>query len=234
MSQKIVELPDVGEVILSKRRGAKNLRLTIQPGGKVKVGMPAWAPYSAGINFALGRKEWILENLKEHTAKTLADGHRIGKSYRLSISFEPAAKQTSARVGANVIRVRSHLAPSSADVQTKAAKACERALRIEAANLLNSRVKELSGRHGFEYKDLRIKRLVSRWGSCSQDGLITLNYFLVQLPWHLIDYVILHELVHTKHLNHSPEFWSEFERIFPRAKVLRKEINGYRPVLLPG
>jgi predicted metal-dependent hydrolase len=54
----------------------------------------------------------------------------------------------------------------------------------------------------------------------------------MQLPWELIDYVIIHELTHTKHLNHSDEFWAEFMRHEPKAKVLRKRVRSYQPVLM--
>ena len=70
-----------------------------------------------------------------------------------------------------------------------------------------------------------------RWGSCSSDQMITLSYFLMQLPWDLIDYVILHELAHTKHLNHGPGFWSELEALCPDARARRKSIKEFRPAI---
>lgn len=233
MSQKIVDLPGIGEVLLAKRRGTKNLRLTIQPDGKVRVGLPAWAPYSAAIKFALSRSDWINNNLKNHRPLLLKDGHRIGKSYRLQFISEPAARRTYARLGMNVITVTSHLDYLDILVQKSAGRACEKALKREAEALLSLRVKKIAENNNFSYKTLKFKRLASRWGSCSHDGSITLNYFLVQLPWDLIDYVIVHELVHTKHLNHSREFWATVEAILPGTKELRKKIKLYRPILLP-
>jgi predicted metal-dependent hydrolase len=53
----------------------------------------------------------------------------------------------------------------------------------------------------------------------------------MQLPWHLIDYVLLHELTHTKVMRHGAPFWEELERHAPTAKLLRKEINTHRPLL---
>ena len=219
--------------MLAKRRGSKNLRLSILPNGRVRVGLPAWAPYAAGIKFAQNRAGWISQHLEQHQPAILRDGSLIGKSYRLQFVAIPSATKTSARLSGNNITITSHLHSSHQAVQTKAAQACERALKKEAEKLLIYRLKELAGRHGFGYRQSKVMRLASRWGSCSNQKDITLNYYLVQLPWHLIDYVILHELVHTQHLDHSPAFWARFAEILPDVKTLKKEIRQYRPVLLP-
>jgi hypothetical protein len=55
----------------------------------------------------------------------------------------------------------------------------------------------------------------------------------MQLPWHLIDYVLLHELVHTKHLHHGKDFWDEFKIALPEARKLQKEMHGYKPQVKP-
>jgi predicted metal-dependent hydrolase len=232
MSQKIIELPGIGPVILAKRRGSKNIRLTVLPDGRVRVSMPTWVPYSAGINFAAARTEWI----KRYSAKTattlLRDGQRIGKSYRMKFITAPAHKTTQSRLGINSITITSPLPPHHADVQTKAKAAAERALKKEAHSLLGARLRELAAKNSFNYRDFKVKRLSSRWGSCSSNGDITLNFFLIQLPWRLIDYVIIHELVHTIHHNHSRQFWDEVEKILPEAKSLRREIKIFRPIIL--
>jgi len=233
MAQKIIDLPGIGEVMLAKRRGTKNLRLSILPDGKVRVCLPAWAPYAAGIKFALSREDWIRRHIQNRQPLVLKHGHLIGKSYRLEFVSQPIFKRTSARLGINSIKITSSLDPLDLAVQKSAAKACERALRLDSEKLLSIRLNQLAAKHGFEYRGFRVKRLASRWGSCSSDGTITLNYFLIQLPWDLIDYVIIHELAHTRHLNHSSEFWGAVERIIPNAKHLRKQIKQYRPVLNP-
>lgn len=232
MSQKIVELPDIGPLILAKRRGARNLRLSILPDGRVRVGMPVWVPYSAGISFARARKDWIKSHTADTSSSTLNDGQRIGKSYRLKFKAGPPASNTQARLGINSITITSSLPPADASVQAKAKAAAERALKKDAQILLSSRLNELAAKHGLPYRSFKVKRLSSRWGSCSSQGDITLNYFLIQLPWHLIDYVILHELAHTVHHDHSRRFWQSLETISPDFKSLRKEIRSYRPIIL--
>lgn len=233
MSQKLVEIEGIGTVLLAKRRGARSLRLSIKPNGTVRVGMPPWVPYASGINFAAERKEWINRHLAEIQPVLLADGQRIGKSFRLQLKTEAAVQRTRTRIAANTINIRTPHAYTSRHVQSAAQAACERALRREAERLLPYRLSELADEHGFDYSEVKIKRLTSRWGSCSDKGQIVLSYFLVQLPWELIDYVILHELTHTRHLNHSRQFWQSLERILPDASQSRREIRKFRPVLTP-
>ena len=100
--------------------------------------------------------------------------------------------------------------------------------RESARIQLTARVNFLAGLHGFTYSQLIFRSQNTRWGSCSVKNSISLNIRLVKLPDHLIDYVILHELMHTRVKNHSNQFWSEFSRILPNAKKLDKELNGFR------
>ena len=89
--------------------------------------------------------------------------------------------------------------------------------------------KELSQKNNLSYNKLVFKTLKSRWGSCSVDNIICLNNMLYYLPRHLVEYVILHELVHTKIKNHSQDFWKNLEEICKNAKLYRKELrDGYR------
>ncbi|MBX4190465.1 M48 family metallopeptidase [Candidatus Saccharibacteria bacterium] len=232
MGQKIIDLPGIGPVVLAKRRGTKNIRLSILPDGRVRLSMPSWVPYATAINFAQSRQDWINQHINIGQPSVLKDGQRIGKSYRLKFNTSLHTSNTQARLGINSITVTSSLPHSHHDVQSKAKAAAERALKKEANVLLGARLEELSKRHGFKYHGFKVKRLSSRWGSCSNQAEITLNYFLVQLPWRLIDYVIVHELAHTVYHNHSREFWDLVERTLPDARARRKEVKTYRPIIL--
>jgi hypothetical protein len=105
------------------------------------------------------------------------------------------------------------------------------ALRKEARVFLVRRVNELAAIHNFSIKGVRIKNLKSRWGSCSATNNINLNLHLMSLPDHLIDYVILHELVHTRVKNHSREFWEELDKYVKGSKAIAKEMRNYSPVI---
>src|SRR5690606_36436720 len=101
--------------------------------------------------------------------------------------------------------------PAHPRVQKAAQAAAIRALRKEAETLLPQRLRTLAEQTGFTYNSVAVKQPKSRWGSCSHQKHITLNLFLMQLPWRLIDYVLLHELTHTKVMRHGPPFWAELE-----------------------
>jgi len=216
---------------LAKRKGARNIRLSVTAAGKVRVGLPHWLPYSAGIEFARRRQDWINRHLSDHKQHLLVNGGRIGKSYRINYSHRPAAARTSARLVGQSINITSPHDLNNDTVQLAARRASERAIKKEAERLLPERLQRLSRQHSLSYSSVRVKRLASRWGSCSSTKVITLNFFLMQLPWALIDYVLVHELIHTKHLNHSQSFWDDFDKIYPGAKSTRDLLKKYRPVI---
>ena len=97
----------------------------------------------------------------------------------------------------------------------------------EATEYLVCRLKELAKNNGFIYNRVFIKNQKTIWGSCSKKNNINLNIQLFHLPKKLIDYVILHELVHTKYKNHSQEFWKTLEKYIINAKVYHKELKKY-------
>ena len=229
MAQKTVVIEPIGEVLLSKRRGSSNIRLSVNGRGKIRVSMPYWAPYGSGIAFAKSRVEWIETQLQKHRQATLENGARIGKAHRLYINRAPELKRVQTRVSATEIFVKVPDSASPAEVQAAATKAAEEALRTEAEQLLPQRLETLAQKHGFKYKGVKVRKLSSRWGSCSSEGLISLSFYLMQLPWDLIDYVLVHELLHTRHMHHGPKFWAAYEQILPGAKKLRKQINQHKP-----
>jgi hypothetical protein len=104
--------------------------------------------------------------------------------------------------------------------------------RRQARRFLVARLAHLAGLHGFTYNKVFVRNQRTRWGSCSHQNNINLNVHLVQLPEALIDYTLLHELVHTRIKNHGPRFWEALGRIIPQPKALDRELNGYWMVLM--
>ena len=98
----------------------------------------------------------------------------------------------------------------------------------ESREVLPARLNMLANEHSFKVSDIKIKLLKSRWGSCNSRNEITLNSHLMLLPWHLVDYVLLHELIHTKVMKHGQDFWNEFKNYDSQALALRKEIKTFR------
>jgi predicted metal-dependent hydrolase len=219
-------------IVVYKRAGSRSLRLSVTSTGKIRVTIPPWTPYQAGLQFAKSRLEWIRQQQKP--VRALQPGQAIGKAHHLRFSPQATSQRVSSRVmaGEIIIGYPKQLASSDKAVQTVAQAASIRALRRQAEQLLPQRLQSLAATHNFTYKSVGVKQLKSRWGSCDQSQNIVLNLFLMQLPWELIDYVLLHELSHTQALHHGPKFWQVFEAVLPRAKQLRTRMRQYQPVLM--
>ena len=117
----------------------------------------------------------------------------------------------------NMLRARPLLAADDVELMRKEAKAN-----------LPRRVAELAHLYGFSYSSVTIRGSKTRWGSCSALNSISLSLYLMQVPEHLQDYVILHELCHTVHHNHSVQFWALMDVVTDgRAQALRRELRKY-------
>lgn len=119
------------------------------------------------------------------------------------------------------------------DGAQRGAMACrmyEAAARNVFATAYEMRVAALAELHGFKYSKAAFRRVASRWGSCSAHGGISLAITLPLLPVELSDYVVLHELTHTVHFDHSPAFWQRLDACCNgRSKELRDRLKAMRP-----
>ena len=87
------------------------------------------------------------------------------------------------------------------------------------------RVRHYSGLMGITFGRITVRNQKTRWGSCSEKGNLNFNYLLYFLPKELLDYVVVHELAHRRHMNHSGEFWAEVEKYFPEYTECRKKLK---------
>jgi len=100
--------------------------------------------------------------------------------------------------------------------------------RFEARKILPPRINELALKHGFQFNKITIRNNKRNWGSCSSKNNISLNLQMMKLPDELIDYILLHELVHTKIKNHGPLFWSKLDEFTNlRARELSKQVRKF-------
>ena len=104
--------------------------------------------------------------------------------------------------------------------------------KADASKKLTSRLKQLAVQHGFTYNKVNIRNQKTRWGSCSHKNNISLNMKLVLLPDELVDYVILHELVHTRKKNHSKSFWVDLDNYVGNGKDFASRLRKHRSNLL--
>jgi len=162
------------------------------------------------------RAKHLIINVKPFT------GVRVAVPY--GVSWEKAEKIVFNKMGwiqkqqAKIERIRQKYGSLDLGRVNKAA----------ARRKLINRLEELSVWYGFTYNRVFIRNQRTRWGSCSAHNNINLNIKLALLPDELMDYVILHELLHTRIKNHSREFWSEMDRLVgSRAKELAKRLKEY-------
>ncbi|HSX47870.1 MAG TPA: YgjP-like metallopeptidase domain-containing protein [Patescibacteria group bacterium] len=232
MPYKEFNLTNTQKIKIYKRHGSKNIRLSINNQNQVKVSIPYWAPYISGLKFAYSKIDWILKQVKK--PQVLSHNQNIGKAHKLV--FQPSISQNllTYKIESNYITVKHPINRNFMDlqVQQKAQTAAIQGLRLQAERLLPQRLNQLSLRFNLPYKDMKVKKLTSRWGSCDINKRIVLNLYLMNLPWSLIDYVILHELTHTKVLKHGPSFWAEISKLCPNYKLLKKELKKYQPSII--
>ena len=234
-SNKCVHIEDIGEVKVRVSRRAKYVNIKLKPFEGVIVTLPYGVSLSYAQKFIESKREWILSNKarlrKFESSYTIFDEQSDFKTRFHTLRVNRTSK------GRVVIKVIDGFIIAdipktknieSIEVQTEIRNGINEALRVEAKYFLPRRVNELSKLYGLLYNRLFIKNVKSRWGSCSTKNNINLSLHLMLLPDHLIDYVIAHELAHTKYKNHSKEFWKFLDTIFPNAKTIDKQLNKYK------
>ncbi|PKP44083.1 MAG: M48 family peptidase [Bacteroidetes bacterium HGW-Bacteroidetes-12] len=223
--------PDVGNILFRRNLRAKRLTITIRPKTGVRVTIPGLLPFKTAKNFVEDKKDWINDKLKELSTKVekqIIIKYRT-KNHELILTPVSVDKiKIILQNGLIEVQYPNTKEISDVSVQEAAKKAIEMAFRKEALEILPARVNELADKYGFNYNDLRIKKISSRWGSCSANDNINLSIYLMKLPDDLIDYIIIHELTHTIHKNHGPKFWSHLNKLTGDAKGLSARVKKYR------
>ena len=234
MEEQVLNIQSV-EVTLFRSDRAKSLNITIKPFTGVRVSVPHTISFKKAKEATEQRIGWI----KSHLSK-MQKAEDLFTVFNLDTKFQTRTHHLEIKVSdtdtlRSVVRNNkiSVAIPQSnkiadAEVQNEIRKAIERAWRKEAKDYLPLRVKKLAAKHKFEYKNVAIKNAKTRWGSCSFDNNINLSLHLMRLPNYLIDYVILHELVHTKIKNHSRDFWQLLDIVSGNAKKLDREVKDCR------
>lgn len=95
----------------------------------------------------------------------------------------------------------------------------------KAQELIKPRTQELSREIGVSFNGIRIKDTKTRWGSCSSKGNLNFNFRLVMAPQEVMDYIIIHELCHLRHMNHSKDFWNAVAQYMPDYEVYKEWLN---------
>jgi len=213
IAENIVYYTDVGEIRYVRNRRAKNLAIRIGRNGDVRVTVPGYVSIKKAEAFVFSKRTWIIQKIHEQKEQAAA-----AIVIREGDELEVRGKKISVVLKGEGDTVE---------------EALWRILHKEAAVILPGRVEELARVHGLSYSGVKVRRMKSRWGSCTAKNGINLNTWLVMLPAHLSDYVILHELAHTRHRDHSSRFWDYLDRLSGgMSKQLRKELRAQQIMLI--
>ncbi len=212
-------MPDIAyELIRSKR---KTLSIQITAAGQVVVRAPLRMPKREVDGFVLQKRHWIADKLALVQARAAlhkptepASGEEISfLGRRLLLAASDRAKQIEV-VGDTLAFPKAWLPQAGHHLRRWY---CE-----QAAAILNERLAYWSGRTGIRFATARLSGARRRWGSCSSKGNLNFSWRLVMAPVDVIDYVIVHELVHLEHMNHSKAFWARVGEILPDYEMKKK------------
>lgn len=234
MADKTINLDGV-DVTFFKSSKAKNINISIKPSSGVRVSVPRFVSFKNAERFAYQKIGWMkkhlskLKLLENNTTIFNLDTQFSTKQHQLLIlKKDVSVCKTIIRDGLLKVLIPTTTQLSSTECQAYIRQAIEHTWRKEAKELLPTRTAELAQIHGFNYAKVAIRNSKTRWGSCSFNNNINLSLHLMMLTDHLIDYVILHELAHTKEKNHGIHFWKLLDEVSGNAKGLDKEVKQYR------
>lgn len=170
---------------------------------------------------------------RSRQAKHLSLSVRPFKGARIAVPFGVSFARAEMFARSKTDWIKTHL--NKMALMEQEARALSKSNPIDqtaARKHLIDRLNFLSQKHGFSYNRVFIKNQKTRWGSCSGKNNINLNICLARLPDELIDYTILHELVHTRIKNHSRRFWDQMDKLVGDAKKLDSKLGECRVLLI--
>ena len=233
--EKTIEHNTLGILTLRKLRRSRNLNISVRPKG-VLITMPFSVSFEKALLFLDSREDWVLQALQkirtkeERTQTKFTPETEFGTYSRRVQLIADDRLNVRVKVRPEVVEIYYPVTRNINDpvLQEVIRKAVEHAWKVEAHEVLPARVKDLSAQHGLSYKRLSIRSSRTCWGSCSADNSLNLSLHLMHLPDHLIDYIILHELCHTRHKNHGPAFWACLDQMTGgKARLYDRQMKAH-------
>ena len=222
-------------ITLYRSEKAKKINISIRPFKGVRVAVPRLNSFRQAKQFVVLKKLWIKKHVTQ--MKQFEDRQTVfnwNTPYKTKYHTLKLIKSKIDIINYNytdnqlfiIIPESKNILKS--DVQDFILNAIEETYRLEAKSYLPNRVEKLAKTYGLCYNKVKINNAKTRWGSCSRENNINLSLQLMRLPDNLIDYVILHELAHTKVKNHSVQFWHFLDSLTDnKAKSLDKELKSF-------
>ena len=221
--------PTLGPITIRRSPRLKHYKLIVKQ-GRIMANLPAMGSEKELLRFIEANRQKLLSAIQRSPAPAIWDERTqlSCTTFRMRICrHQQPHFQLSLREGELLISCPWETRFEEEQTQQHLRQLLKAALRHEAKRYLPIRLAALARQHRFHYNGVTIKDTSSRWGSCSNRKHINLSLLLMTLPWHLIDYVLLHELCHTVELNHSDRFWALMDRVTDgKALQLRQELKG--------
>ena len=227
--------PELGTIEFVHNERSKHIRVRILPSG-LKVTLPERASHDEALKFINSIRTRLIqkqEKLEQGFQKSNILIDESSKLQTLTFIVEATPKERKNiyfSLKNSVLNIEFPMGVVCSDMQTQQHfwNGISYFLRKEAKRLLPNRTKQLADQFGFDFTDVKIQSSKSRWGSCSGVKSINLSLYLMLLPAPLIDYVILHELCHTKEMNHGIKFWKWMDKVTnSKSKELRAQLKHY-------
>lgn len=208
------------EIIRTRRR---TIALVIDSDGELIVRAPFYASDREIMRFVSQKQDWIMKKTQEmHIRKAKRPGLGLEEGcvlYYLGRTYSVERTETmTIHVDGDCIRI-----PRNADAKAKLTAWYKK----EASKLIKPRVRLYAERMGVEPEGVRITSARTRWGSCSYTNHVNFSWHLVMCPPDVIDYVVVHELCHIWHKNHSRLFWESVAQMDPDYKVHRSWLKSH-------
>ncbi len=226
----------IGAVQLKRTKRARKIGIRIHSPGRVVLVVPWNVGFTHALEILEKHRLWVgrkLARIREREAdigRCANTDIQVVRGHRLLLGSGPVEKCLM-EIGSGVIRVThppNLLGQDDPEVRKTIRDGLLEACRREAKDVLPERVRQLADRHRYPVGRVVLKNLRSRWGSCSPANSINLNIQLMRLQADLVDYVILHELAHTRVRNHGIEFWNELSGALPEARLLDRRLRAER------
>ena len=238
-ANRLVMLGEVEVAYEFKRGKRKTIGLMVGKEG-LTASAPRWTPVAEVDALIRNKAAWVLEKLqKAHErlgelaqARTVwADGAEfsyLGQRARLLLDPAQAASHASAELqpadtAEALPTLRLGLARDASEKQVR--DAAQAWLMRQAKRVFTERLDHFAPQLGVGYQRLRLSSAGTRWGSASVDGTIRLNWRLIHLTMDMVDYVVVHELSHLRHMDHSPQFWNVVAGVLPDHALRRRALR---------
>ena len=229
-TKRIIADQDFEQLIIRTHRGMRNVTMRVKPDG-LYLTVPPFSKTAEVLKILEPYRLALLEKYEEIRSRPIdLNFHIDAPCFKLSLR-QGTLSFFSIRFEEEQVTIFCPYKVDFAqeDIQRLVRNAIVRALKKRAEEYLLPLLQTLADQYHFIYRKVRIKAVKSRWGSCSTAGSINLSCYLLLLPPHLMDYVLLHELCHTKEMNHGPKFWELLDDVTSgMARALRKELRHYR------